>query len=87
MTKRRVKNQIPNLTPDHYESGITLIYLRGGGVTLIVGKLLTRATTFLEISPQLKVCKRSYGLPKVLRVPISRISRISRSQLGSPGIK
>jgi hypothetical protein len=52
MAKRKVGNQTANLTPNHYKSRITLIYLRAGGVPHIVGKLWTRTITFLQISPQ-----------------------------------
>jgi hypothetical protein len=36
-----------SLTPNHKKSGIDLIYLAAGVVPHIVGKLSTRATTFL----------------------------------------
>jgi hypothetical protein len=39
MAKRKVESQIVNLIPDHKKSGITLISLRAGGVSHIVGKL------------------------------------------------
>jgi hypothetical protein len=38
--------------------------LRASGVPHIDEKLLTKATTFLETSPQLEVCTQSYGPPK-----------------------
>jgi len=47
MAKRRARNQIGNLTPDHKKSGIDPIYLAAGGVPHTVGKLSTRATTLL----------------------------------------
>jgi len=47
MAKRRVESQIDSLTPNHQKSRIALIYLRTSGMQHIIGKLLTRATTFL----------------------------------------
>jgi len=47
MAKRRVGSQITNLTPDQKKSGIDPIYLSEDDVRHIVGKLSTRATTFL----------------------------------------
>jgi hypothetical protein len=65
MTKRKARSQTANLTPNYKKSRITLIYLNAGGVPHIVEKLSTRATTLLQTSSQLKVYKRSYGLPKL----------------------
>jgi len=65
MTQRRAKSQNANLIPNHQRSKIALIYLRASGVPHIVGKLSTRDTTLLEISPQLEVWKKIYGLPKL----------------------
>jgi hypothetical protein len=45
--------------------GITLIYMREGGMAHIVGKLSMKATTLFETSSQAKVCRRSYELPKL----------------------
>jgi hypothetical protein len=36
-----------NLTPDHKKLKIALIYLHAGGMPHTIGKILTRATTFL----------------------------------------
>jgi hypothetical protein len=47
MAKRKAGSQIANLILDHKKSGIDPIYFIIGGVPHIVGKLLTRATTFL----------------------------------------
>jgi hypothetical protein len=47
MAKRRVGSQIDNLTPDQKKSGIDPIYLASDDVPHTVGKLSTRATTFL----------------------------------------
>jgi hypothetical protein len=38
--------------------------MRLSGVPYILGKFLTKGTTFLEISPQSEVCLRSYRVPK-----------------------
>jgi hypothetical protein len=50
MAKRKAGSQIGNLTPDHGKLGIDPIYLGSGGVQNVVGKLSTRATTFLQTS-------------------------------------
>jgi hypothetical protein len=47
VAKKKAGNQIGNLIPDHKKLGIALIYLRAGGMRHIVGKLLTKDTTFL----------------------------------------
>jgi hypothetical protein len=44
---------------------ITLNYVRVGGVPHIIGKILNRATTFLDTSSQLEVFTRNYGPPIV----------------------
>jgi len=72
MAKRRAGSQIANLTPDQKKSGIDLIYLVADNLRHIVGKLLTRATTFLQTAPRSKVCSQSYGAPK------SRESQLAR---------
>jgi hypothetical protein len=56
--------------------------MRVGGVQYIVSKLLTRATTFLWTSSQLKVSKQSYGLPKLQE---SQLWEFWDSHLGVPG--
>ncbi len=65
MAKRKAKSQSVNLIHDHQKSIITLIYLGASGVPHIVGKLSTRDTTLLQISPQFEVWK------KVIRIRIS----------------
>jgi len=45
--------------------GMALISLREGDVPHIVGKLLTKATTFFETSLQSKVCTQNYVPPKL----------------------
>jgi hypothetical protein len=47
MVKRKVKNQIADLIPDHLKLGITLIYLLVGVVPYTIGKLSIMATTLL----------------------------------------
>jgi len=47
--------------------------LHVGGVSHIVGKLSTRASTLLEISPQSKACTKRYEPPKLQKATISRI--------------
>jgi hypothetical protein len=45
--KKKGHNQTNNLTPNHKKSGIDPIFVRADGVRHTVGKLSTRATTFL----------------------------------------
>jgi len=45
MAKRKVENQIGNLTPNHKKSGIDLIPFCAGGMRHVVEKLLTRVIT------------------------------------------
>ncbi len=59
--KRKVKNQIVNLTPDHKKSTFDLISLCASNVRHTARKLLIRATTLLQTSSQLEVCMWSYG--------------------------
>jgi hypothetical protein len=59
---------------------IALKYACAGGVPRIVGKILTRATTFLLNSFQSKVFTRSYGHPKWQE---SEFKEFWDSQLGS----
>jgi len=65
MVKRRAGSQIGNLTPDHYKSGIDLISVCKDGVRHTIGKISTRATTFLQTSPQSEVFMQSYGAPNL----------------------
>jgi len=60
MAKRRAAS----LTPDQKKSGIDPIYLAADNVPHIVGKLSTKATTFLQTSLQSEVFLKSYGAPK-----------------------
>jgi hypothetical protein len=59
-----IGSQTTNLTLDHKKSRISLIYLRASGLPHTIGKLLMRATTLLQTSPQSKVCTRNYWLVK-----------------------
>jgi hypothetical protein len=52
MAERKVRSQSVNLTPSHYKSRIFLNCVHEGGMPNIVGKLLTRAITFFQTSPQ-----------------------------------
>jgi hypothetical protein len=47
MAKRRAENQNVNLTFDHLNSQIAVIFLRVGGVPHTLRKFLTRVTTLL----------------------------------------
>jgi len=55
--------------------GITPISLRAGGVQHTIKKLSMRATS------QLKVYMQNYGPPKVMVIPIVRISRLPLGSL------
>jgi hypothetical protein len=48
----------------HWKLGIAQISLRVGGLRHIIGKIYTKAITFLQTSSQSKVCTQSYGPPK-----------------------
>jgi len=61
---------------------IYLIYLCIGGVSHTIGKILTRATTFLLTSSQSEVCTRSYGPPKSWK---SQFREFRDSNLRVPG--
>jgi len=84
MAKRRVGNQIANLTPDHKKSGIDPIYFTVGGVRHTVGKLLMRAITLLHITFRSKVCSQCYGAPKLQE---SHLAQFRDSHSGVPGEK
>ncbi len=62
--------------------GIALIFLCAGSMPHTIGKFLTRATTFLWTSLQLKVCTQSYGPPKLRE---SQFCEFRDSHLGVPG--
>ncbi len=81
MTKSRVENQTANLTHDYKKSRIDLIYLASDNMQHTVGKLLTRATTFLQIAPLSEVCLQSYGAPKSQK---SQLARFRDSHVGVP---
>jgi hypothetical protein len=61
IAKRKVGNQIGNLTLNHKKLGIIRISLHEGNMPHIIGKLSTRATTCFQTSSQLKVYTQSYG--------------------------
>jgi hypothetical protein len=65
MAKRKVRNQIANLTSDQKKSGIDPIYLASDDVRHTIGMLSTRATSLLQTAPQFEVCSQSYGAPKL----------------------
>jgi hypothetical protein len=84
MAKKRVKNLITNLIPNHYKSEIALVYLCEGGMAHIIGKLLMRVKTLLWTLPQSKVYTKSYGPPKLQESPFREFWD---SQLGNLGTK
>jgi hypothetical protein len=65
MAKRKVGNQIDNLTSDHKKSGIDLMSLHAGDMQHAIGKLSTRATTLHQTSSRSEVCTRSYSPTKL----------------------
>jgi hypothetical protein len=84
MAKRRVGSQIVNLTVDQKKLGIDPIYLSADKVRHIVEKLLTRATTLLEIAFRFEVCSQSYATPKLRE---SWLARFRDSHSGVSGEK
>jgi hypothetical protein len=72
MAKRRARKQTANSTLDQKKSGIDLIYLAADGVRHTVRKLLTKATTLLEIVSRFEVCSQSYGAPKSQKSQLTR---------------
>jgi hypothetical protein len=61
MAKKMVENQTANLTPNYLKLGITLNYLRAGGLPHIIGKLSTSSIILLPTSPQSKVSQEVMG--------------------------
>jgi len=80
MAKRRARSRTASLTPDHKKSGIYLFPMSNSGVRHGVGKLSTRATTFLQTASRSKVCSQSYGAPK------SRESHLARFRDSHSGV-
>jgi hypothetical protein len=84
MAKRKAGSQTVNLTPDQKKSGIDPIYLVSGGVRHIVGKLSTRAITFLQMELRSEVFSQSYGAPKLRESHLARFrdshSRVPRKK-------
>jgi hypothetical protein len=64
MTKRKAGSQIVSLTPDQKKSRINPIYSAVDSVPHTIGKLSTRARTFLETALRSEVFSQSYGVPK-----------------------
>ncbi len=81
MAKRRAGSRTTSLTPDHKKSRIDPIYLAAGGVSHIIGKFLTRATTLLQIALRSEVCSQCYGVPKSQE---SHLARFWDSHSGVP---
>jgi hypothetical protein len=82
MTKRRAESQIDNLTLDHKKSRSTPISLRASGMPNIIVKILMKDTTLLQNLSRSKVCRRSYGTPKLRE---SKFQEFQNSNLGVPG--
>jgi hypothetical protein len=53
-----------SLIPDQKKSRIDSIYLAAEDTRHTIGKLLTRATNFLQATSWSEVCSQSYGAPK-----------------------
>jgi hypothetical protein len=64
MTKRRSESRSASLTPDQKKSGIDPKYLAAEDLRHTVGKLSTRATTFLQTALRSEVFSQSYGASK-----------------------
>jgi hypothetical protein len=84
MAKRKVGSQTGSLTPDHKKLGIDSIPVCAGGVWHTIGKLLTRATTFLETSSWSEVWTRNYSPTKLWE---SKPWQFRNSPLGVSGQK
>ncbi len=84
IVERRAGSQTGNLTPDHKQSGIDLTPMCVDGVRHTIGKLLRRATSFLQTSSQSEVWTGNYELPKSQE---SKLGQFQDSSLGVPGIK
>ncbi len=84
MVKRRVGNQIVNLTPDQKKLGIDPIYLVIEGMRHTIGKLLIRAIILFYTTSWFEVCSQSYGAPKLRKSQPTRFrdshSRVSREK-------
>jgi hypothetical protein len=65
MAKRKARNQIASLTPDHKKSGIDPTPVRAGRMQCTVGKLLTKAATLLQTSSWSKVWAKNYSPAKL----------------------
>jgi hypothetical protein len=55
MAKRRTRNQIGNLTPNHYKSRIDPTLVRAGRVRYTIRKLSRKTTSLLQTSSQSEV--------------------------------
>jgi hypothetical protein len=66
---------------------IAFNYLRVGGMSHIVEKLSMRVTTLLQTSPQLEVCIKNYGPPKLQESQFWEFQEFRNSQLWNPGKK
>jgi hypothetical protein len=64
MAKRRAGSHTASLIPDQKKSRIDPIYLVAEDARHTIGKLLTRATNFLQATSRSEVCSQSYGAPK-----------------------
>ncbi len=75
MAKRKAGSQNANLIPNQKKSRIDPIYLATDDVPHTIGKLSTRATTFLQTTPQSEVCSQSYGAPKSQESALAQFQR------------
>jgi hypothetical protein len=82
--QKKAGSQTASLTPDFFWSGIDPIYLAADNVPHTVGKLLTRATTFLQTALRSGVCSQSYRAPKPRE---SQLAGFRDSHAGVPGEK
>jgi hypothetical protein len=82
MYKRRAGSQTASLTPDHQKLRIDPMPTYAGGVRHGVGKLVKRATRFLQTSSHSEVWARSYGCLKSWE---SNPGQFRDPSLGVPG--
>jgi hypothetical protein len=84
MPKRKIENQIDNLTPNHLKSRIDPISLHVGGAWQAIEKLSTRFITLLWTSSRSEVYTQSYNPARLWEF---QPWQFQDSHLGIPGQK
>jgi hypothetical protein len=85
MAKRKAGSQTGSLIPDHQKSRIDPMPMRAGGMWHTVGKLLTRATSLLEISSQSEVWAKSYDSVKWREPKLGQFRDVGAREKPKPG--